>query len=164
VTAATAFLLVRELVGEAGFAEMFCMDFQDNSVLIRHMGEANIGLARDGSQIRVVRNRFGMVDVLPIPSLVCPLKPGDATLVSLTVGKDGKFKFVVAEGEVTDFPGRLTAVSPECKWRPNMSLSDFLDSYAYAGGSHHQALGYGHFAGSVEQVARLMGLSATRVC
>jgi L-arabinose isomerase len=164
VAVVAAFLLVRELVGEAGFSEMFCMDFDDESVLIRHMGEGNMAFARDGSQIRIVRNRFGMVDVLPVPSPVYSSRPGDATLVSLAVGRGGRFRLVYAEGEVTEFPGRNTAVSPESKWRPKSSLPKFLDDYAYAGGSHHQSLGYGHFGDSVEEAARLMGVEVIRVC
>jgi len=164
VTAAASFLLVQAVAGEAGFSEMFCMDFDDGALLMRHMGEGNIALAREDSQIRIVRNRFGMVDVLPVPSPVFSVRTGEATLVSVTAAGEGRFKLVVAEGEVTDFPGREHATSPECKWRPAIPLERFLEAYAYAGGSHHQALGYGRLGDAVADVAKLMGLEVIRVC
>ena len=164
VTVAAASLLVREIVGEVGFAEMFCMDFEDGSVLMRHMGEGNIGFARAGTPVKIVRNMFNMVDVLGIPSPAFSAKQGPATLVSLTTGRNGKFKLVVAQGEVTDFLCRDCAVSLEYKWRPLESLNRFLSDYAHAGGSHHQALGYGHFADVVETVGRFMNLEVVRVC
>lgn len=164
VTVAASFLIVREITGEAGFAEMFCMDFDDSSILMRHMGEGNMGFAEAASPIRIVRNVFNMVDVLGIPSPVFSARQGDATLVSLAPGGNGRFRLVVAQGEVTDFPGRDSAVSLEYKWRPIIPLNEFLNEYAYAGGSHHQALGYGHFADVVKVVGRFMGIEVIQIC
>ena len=85
------------------------------------------------------------------------------TLVCLTTGQDSKLKLVVTEGEVVDFPYLPDLARPHYKFRPQGDLSDFLTRYSQAGGSHHLALVYGHWASTVEKVARLSGLEFARV-
>ncbi len=164
VTSAAAGAMMAELTGAANFTEMFSMDFAGNAALMMHMGEGNWRMARQDEPIRLLRSTLGLVSVRVDPLLLAfSLQPGDATLVSLTTLANGRLKFVVAEGRVLDFPYVSDLGRPHYKFQPNGDLSDFLTRFSLEGGSHHQALSYGHWASTVEKIARLLEIDCARV-
>ena len=164
VTSATAVAMMVELAGAANFTEMFTMDFAGNSALMMHMGEGNWKMARKDEPVHVVQSNLGLVDLRVSPLLLAfSLEPGVATLVSLTTLSDGKLKFVVTEGEIVDFPYMPDLERPHYKFRPEYDLSDFLTRFSLEGGSHHQALAYGRWAGTLEKVATLLGIDCVVV-
>jgi L-arabinose isomerase len=164
VTSAAAMAIMRELVGEADFTEMFTMSFADNSALMMHMGEGNWRMARRDEPIWLLRNTLGLFDVRVAPLLLAfSLEPGEVTLVSLTTLANGRLKFIVTEGQVLDFPYLVDLARPHFKFRPDGDLNDFLTRFSMEGGSHHQALAYGRWAGTVEKIAALTGVECARV-
>jgi L-arabinose isomerase len=164
VTCATAVSLMQALAGQANFTEMFSMDFAGNAALMMHMGEGNWRMARPDETVRLLRSNQGMADLRYEPLLLAfSLKPGDATLVSLTTAAGGRLKFIVSEGEVLDFPYIPDLKRPHFKFRPAGKLGDFLTRFSLEGGSHHQALAYGHWAATVEKIASLLGIPCARV-
>lgn len=164
VTSAAAVAMMSELASAANFTEMFSMDFAGNAALMMHMGEGNWKMARRDEPVHLVRSTLGLVDLRVDPLLLAfSLEPGDATLVSLTTLAGGKFKFVVAEGEVVDFPYLADLGRPHYKFRPDGDLGDFTTRYSMEGGSHHQAMAYGRWADTVEKVAALLGIACARV-
>jgi L-arabinose isomerase len=164
VTSAAAVAMMKELVGAANFTEMFTMDFAGNSALMMHMGEGNWKMARKDEPIHLLRSTLGMVDLRSDPLLLAfSLEPGEATLVSLTTLANGRLKFIVAEGQVLDFPYIADLGRPHYKFSPDGDLSDFLTRFSLEGGSHHQAMAYGRWAGTVEKVAALLGVECARL-
>ena len=164
VTSAAAVSLVHVLAGAANFTEMFTMDFAQNSILMMHMGEGNWKMARKDEPVRLLRSSLNLVETKYDPLLLAfSLEPGDVTLVCLTTGQNGRLRFVVTEGEVVDFPYLQDLGRPHYKFRPEGDLSDFLTRYSRAGGSHHLALAYGHWASTMEKVAGLAGIEFARV-
>jgi len=164
VTSAAAVAMMNELAGAANFTEMFTMDFAGNAVLMMHMGEGNWKMARKDEPIHLLRSTLGLVDLRIAPLLLAfSLEPGEVTLVSLTTLADGKLKFIVTEGQVVDFPYIADLGRPHYKFRPDGDLNDFLTRFSMEGGSHHQALAYGRWAGTVEKVAALLGVECARV-
>jgi L-arabinose isomerase len=162
---ATAVVMMRELAGAANFTEMFCMDFAGNAALMMHMGEGNWRMARRDEPVHLLRSTLGLVDLHVTPLLLAfSLEPGDVTLVSLTTLAAGKLKLIVAEGEVLDFPYVPDLGRPHFKFRPRGGdLPGFLTRFSREGASHHQALAYGHWSGTVEKIATLMGIECARV-
>jgi L-arabinose isomerase len=165
VTSAAAVCMMQRLASEANFTEMFTMDFAGNAILMMHMGEGNWRLARHDEPVRVVRTSLEEIMSVPVAPLLLAfgLEPGEATLVSLTTVDRGRLRLVVAEGEVADFPYLPALQRPHFKFRPDGELCDFLTRFSEAGGSHHQALAYGRWAGTVEKIAGLLGLECVRV-
>jgi len=164
VTSAAACAMMRELAGAVNFTEMFSMDFGGNSTLMMHMGEGNWRMARRDEPVHLLRSTLGMVDVRFAPLLLAfSLEPGDATLLSLTTLADGKLKLIVAEGQVVDFPYVADLGRPHYKFRPDGDLSDFLTRFSLEGGSHHQAMSYGRWAGTLDKLAQLLGLEYAQV-
>jgi L-arabinose isomerase len=165
VTSAAAVAMMAELAGAANFTEMFSMDPAGNAALMMHMGEGNWAMARKDEPIHMLRSTLGLVDLRVVPLLLAfSLEPGEATLVSLTTVADGKLKFIVAEGEVVDFPYISDLGRPHYKFRPDGgNLADFLTRFSLEGGSHHQAMAYGRWAGTVAKIAALLGIEYARV-
>ncbi|NLE44982.1 MAG: hypothetical protein GX620_09705 [Chloroflexi bacterium] len=164
VTSASAVAMMHEMAGAASFTEMFTMDFSGNSTLMMHMGEGNWRMARENEPVHLLPSDLGLTPVRVRALLLAyGLAPGEATLVSLTTGPGGKARFVVTEGEVLDFPYVADLARPHHKFSPHGDLSDFLTRYSLAGGSHHQALAYGRWAGTVEKVAALLGVECIHV-
>jgi len=164
VTSAAAVTMMNELAGEANFTEMFTMDFGGNSILMSHMGEGNWKMARKDRLVRLVADDLGIADLKVSPVLLrFSMEPGDVTLVSLTTLANGKLKFIASEGRILDFPPVPAINKPNYKFSPNGDLCDFLTRFSMEGGSHHQAMAYGHFASSIEKIGQLMGIECAIV-
>ncbi len=165
VTSAAGVSLMQKLAGAANFTEMFTMDFAHNAVLMMHMGEGNWRMARRDEPVHVLSNSLeAIMDVRTPPVLLAfSLEPGEVTLVSLTTGAEGRLKLVAAEGQVLDFPYLSDLARPHYKFRPDGELCDFLTRFSAEGGSHHQALAYGRWAGTVEKIAAIMGIAFAKV-
>jgi len=166
VTSAAAVSLMATLAGAANFTEMFTMDPAHDAVLMMHMGEGNWRMARDDEPVHMLRSSLGLIDLKVDPLLLAfSLQPGDVTLLSLTTAADGKMRFVVAEGEVMDFPYVSDLRRPHYKFKPRSpdGLSGFLTRFSQAGGSHHQALAYGHWSSTLAKLAALLGIACVRV-
>jgi len=158
------FLIMKEISGQATMTEMFSIDFKSQALLMSHMGELNIGMAREDVRVKVLRNVFDLVEVLPPPTPVFSIKPGEATLLSIASTSNGKFQFIVAEGEVLDSPCIEDIGSPNFKWRPNCSLEEFLDKYSMAGGTHHLALSYGKLANVIKILGSFLKVEVIQIC
>jgi L-arabinose isomerase len=164
VTSAAAVAMMGQLAGAANFTEMFTMDLDGNAALMMHMGEGNWQMARQDEPIHAVRSTLGLIDLRFDPVLLAfSLQPGEATLVSLTTTAGGRLKFVVTEGEVADFPYVADLGRPHYKFRPDGELCAFLTRFSLEGGSHHQALAYGRWAGTVAKIAALLGIEYAHV-
>jgi len=164
VTSTVAVAMLQELAGMANFTEMFTMDFENNATLMMHMGEGNWRMARKDEPVHILRNALELFDLRVAPLLLThSLEPGEVTLVSLTTGPQGRIRLVVTEGELLDFKYVPDLARPHHKFRPEGDLSDFLTRFSLVGGSHHQALAYGRWAGTLEKVAQLLGIEYFQV-
>jgi L-arabinose isomerase len=159
VTSAAAVAMMAELAGAANFTETFTMDFAGNAMLMMHMGEGNWKMARRDEPVHMLPSTLGLFDLRVDPLLLAfSLEPGVATLVNLTTAADGRLKFIVSEGQVVDFPYVPALARPHYKFKPNGDLEDFLTRLSLEGASHHHALVYGHWSGTVSKIAALLGV------
>lgn len=164
VTSAAAVAMMAELAGAATFTEMFSVDWAGSSMLMMHMGEANWKMARQDEPIHLLRSTLGMAEVRVDPLLLAfSLQPGEATVVSLTTTAGGRLKLIAAEGQVLDFPYVHDLGRPHCKLQPQGDLCDFLTRFSLEGGSHHQAMAYGHWGSTVLRIASLLGIEAVQL-
>jgi L-arabinose isomerase len=152
---------LHELAGEANFTEMFTMDLGGGTVLMSHMGEGNWRMARTDSPVELRCDPFPLLSLRIDPaSLRFTARPGPVTLLSLTTVREGRLRFIVAEGEVVDSPPIPAIKRVHFKFKPDQPLSQFLTRFSEVGGSHHQAMAYGHLAPTLLKVAKLMGVDA----
>ena len=144
VGAAGTWLLGR-LQAPASFTEIFTADFAGNGLLLSHMGEMNVAMARAGAKVRLAARPqpIGRIRARQLV-LVVGMRPGPATLCALAQGPGGRWRLIAARLEIADF-GPLPALTvPHAKVvMPDGDVRDWLTSYARAGGPHHHALCFG---------------------
>jgi L-arabinose isomerase len=157
IGAAGAFLL-DALQPPATFAEMFSVDFAGNAVLLSHMGEANLAVAR--------RDRRPALVARPAPIVptrrrqIAPafaFEPGRATWCALALGPAGRWRLVVAPVEILDFGPLPQLFSPHAKMAPAGGVREFLSAYNRAGGPHHGALAFGDARPRLRLAAAMTG-------
>ena len=141
--------------GEAAFTEMFCPDWEGDTILMAHMGECNPDLSGQKPVLKTVPFKYGELSDPAVA--VGSFRVGPATLVNLvSIGGD-EYRLTAAEVEVADFP-ILDLTMPHFKVRPRMDLGAFLSLYSEFGGSHHLAIVPGHVGEQIELLSDLTGL------
>lgn len=136
--------LLNWLSPPATFSEIFTTDFAHNAVLMSHMGEANVAMARTDRPIplrarpgKITRTRARQV------ALAMTLRPGPVTLAALTPGPDGRWRIIASRMTAPDFHP-LDLPTPHFKLEPaGGDIRDWLTTYATAGGPHHNAVCFG---------------------
>ena len=150
--------LLNRLAPPAGFSEIFTVDFAGNGLFMSHMGEANVAMARTDRKVPLVARPEPIVPTQARQlALVTSLEPGDATLVALTRGPDGNWRFIAARVGIVDFGPLAGMPVPHCKIVPaEGDVRDWLTTYAKLGGPHHNAICFGDATKRVRAAAGLL--------
>jgi L-arabinose isomerase len=83
------------------------------------------------------------------------LREGPITMLSIGVTGEGRFKFVIAEGESVRGPIPPTGnTNTRGFFRPDVRT--FLKRWVAEGPTHHFALGVGHHAGTIARIAEIL--------
>jgi len=155
--AATGTAFLNWLQAPASFAEIFTIDFAGNSVLLSHMGEANVAMARRDRKVPLVARPKPIVPTRERQlALAASFEPGPATLCALTLGPASRWRLVASAMAVADFGPLPHLAVPHCKVEPNGDVRDFLTAYATAGGPHHSAVCFGDARARLRLAARLL--------
>src|SRR5215210_4788905 len=133
--------LVLDRLGAGGsFTEYYALDFDEGFVLMGHDGPAHIAIAQEQPVLRALKVRYGPV-----------------TIVGVTQTAEGRLKLLVAEGE--SIPGETFRIgNTNSRLRFGLPPAEFFERWCAQGPTHHVALGVGHVASEVRNVARLLGL------
>lgn len=156
--ACAGMLLVNWLMPPATFTEIFTIDFAGNGVLMSHMGELNVAMARRDRRVSlrvrprpIARTRFRQT------ALVASLQPGPATLAALTLGPGGRWRVIAASVTIADFGPLDSLEVPHFTVSTAGDVRDFLTAYARAGGPHHLALCFGDARNRLRLACALLG-------
>lgn len=156
--------LLQWLQPPATFSEMFTIDFGGNAVLMSHMGEANVAMARRDRKVRLVarpvpitRTRDGQL------ALVTSLEPGPATFFALAAAPHGRWRFMASAVRILDFGPLDSLCVPHFKLAPTGDVRAFLTRYAEAGGPHHNAVCFGDARRRVRLAAEMLNVEYTEI-
>lgn len=90
------------------------------------------------------------------------IKEGPITMLSINSTYDGKFKFVIAEGESVSGPIPPTGnTNTRGFFKPD--IRTFLQRWMKEGPTHHFALGIGNHAATLEKIAAYLDIEAKTI-
>lgn len=151
-----------DLLGAGGmFLELFCMDFDENFIMVGHDGPSNINVASGKPKIKHLDVHHGKTGSgIGIDFHVAP---GPVTLLNLTqFGSGDTFKLIYTVGEVIE-GDILNIGNPNCRVRVEKPIPQFMNDWCQQGPSHHLALGLGDQSAAVDTFAEAMGFQCVRV-
>ncbi|MFZ4582263.1 MAG: arabinose isomerase [Paludibacter sp.] len=154
-------LFIMDKMGIGGsFAEFHPVDFAEDFVLVGHDGPHNITIADGKPILRSLTKFHGKYG--SGAGVEFKIKTGPITMLSINSTYDGKFKFVIAEGESVE--GLIPATgntNTRGKFKPD--VKSFLSSWMKEGPTHHFSLGIGHHASTIVKIANYLGLESVVV-
>ena len=151
-------LLIFDRLGIGGsFAEFHPVDFNEGFVLVGHDGPHNISIADGKPVLRSLRKYHGKPG--KGAGVEFKIKEGPVTMLSISSTYDGRFKFVIAEGESVKGPIPPTGnTNTRGYFKPDVRT--FLKNWIKEGPTHHFALGIGHHASSLEKIAAYLNIES----
>jgi L-arabinose isomerase len=154
-------LFIFDRLGIGGsFAEFHPVDFNEGFVLVGHDGPHNISIADGKPVLRSLKKYHGKPG--HGAGVEFKIKEGPITMLSINSTYDGKFKFIVAEGESVRGPIPPTGnTNTRGFFKPD--IRTFLKNWISEGPTHHFALGIGHHAAAIEKIARYLNIESKTV-
>lgn len=150
-----AMMIMDRLDIGGSFAEFHPVDFASDSVLVGHDGPHHINIAAAKPVIRSLKKYHGKPG--SGAGVEFQIKEGPITMLSIGQTAAGRFKFVIAEGESVRRPIPPTGnTNTHGVFRPDVRT--FLKKWVAEGPTHHFALGTGHHAAELVEIAKILGI------
>lgn len=151
-------MFIMDRLGIGGsFAEFHPVDFKEGFVLVGHDGPHNIAIAQGKPILRSLIKYHGKPGFGA--GVEFKIKEGPITMLSINSTYDGKFKFIIAEGESIAGPIPPTGnTNTRGFFKPDVRT--FLQNWMKEGPTHHFALGVGHHAEVIQKIAHYLGQEA----
>jgi len=152
-----AMLIMDRLDIGGSFAEFHPVDFNEGFVLVGHDGPHNIAIAEGRPVLRSLKKYHGKPGFGA--GVEFKIKEGPITMLSISSTYEGKFKFVIAEGESVKGPIPPTGnTNTRGFFKPDVRT--FLHRWIKAGPTHHFALGIGHHAYTIQKIANYLNIES----
>lgn len=154
-------MLLMDRIGIGGsFAEFHPIDFKEGFVLVGHDGPHHINIADGRPVLRSLSKYHGKPG--SGASVEFRIKAGPITMLSIGVKADGRFKFVLAEGQSVS--GLIPATgNTNTRGFFGRDIRSFLKRWVAEGPTHHFALGVGHRAETLRRIADALDIEAVVV-
>ncbi len=150
-----AMLLMDRIDIGGSFAEFHPIDFKEGFVLVGHDGPHHINIADGKPVLRSLTKYHGKPG--NGASVEFRIKDGPITMLSIGLTAQGRFKFVLAEGQSVHGPIPATGnTNTRGFFQPDVRT--FLKRWVAAGPTHHFALGIGHRAQTLARIATALGI------
>ncbi len=155
-----AMLIMDRMEMGGSFAEFHPIDFDRDTVLVGHDGPHHMNIADRKPVLRSLKKYHGKPG--SGASVEFNIRTGPISLLSIGVKADGRFKFVIAEGESVAGPIPPTGnTNTHGRFKPDVRT--FLRRWVAAGPTHHFALGVGHRARELSKIAEVLGIESAVV-
>ncbi|MBO4491523.1 MAG: L-fucose/L-arabinose isomerase family protein [Lentisphaeria bacterium] len=155
-----AMLIMDRLEIGGSFAEFHPIDFERGTVLVGHDGPHHLNIADHKPVLRSLKKYHGKPG--SGAGVEFNIRTGPITMLSIGVRADGKFKFILAEGESMAGPIPPTG-NTNTHGKFLSDVQTFLTRWCLEGPTHHFALGIGHHASTIAKIAAGFGIEAVIV-
>jgi L-arabinose isomerase len=155
-----AMLIMDRLDIGGSFAEFHPIDFNEGFVLVGHDGPHHINIAEGKPVLRSLSKYHGKPGTGA--GVEFKIKEGPITILSIGLTANGRFKFILAEGESLHGPIPPTGnTNTRGFFKPD--VRSFLKKWVAEGPTHHFALGVGYHARVIQQIAEILNLESVIV-
>ncbi|MBP5209625.1 MAG: L-fucose/L-arabinose isomerase family protein [Clostridia bacterium] len=155
-----AMLIMDRLDIGGSFAEFHPFDFKEDFILVGHDGPHHLRIAEGKPVLRSLTKYHGKPGAGA--SVEFKIKEGPITMLGITQKADGRFKFVIGEGESKKGPIPPTGnTNTRGFFAP--TTREFVKRWVMEGPTHHYALGVGHHAETIKKIADVLGIEAVIV-
>jgi L-arabinose isomerase len=153
-------LIMDRLEIGGSFAEFHPMDFDDDFILVGHDGPHHLNIAEGRPLLRSLLKYHGKPG--SGVSVEFKIREGPITMLGVTQKFDGKFKFVIAEGESGSGPIPPTGnTNTRGYFKPDART--FFKAWVAEGPTHHFALGIGHHANTLKLIGDALAIESVIV-
>ena len=158
-TCIAMFIMDRLDIG-GSFAEFHPIDFNEGFILVGHDGPHHINIAEGKPVLRSLIKYHGKPG--SGASVEFKIKEGPISMLGITSTYEGKFKFVIAEGESAHGPIPPTGnTNTRGFFKPDVRT--FLKKWVSEGPTHHFALGIGHHAETIRKIGDIFNIESVIV-
>ena len=149
-------MMIMDRLGIGGsFAEFHPIDFRQDTVLVGHDGPHHLNIADGKPALRSLKKYHGKPG--SGAGVEFKIREGPITMLSIGVTAAGRFKFVIAEGRSVHGPIPPTGnTNTRGFFEPDVRT--FLKRWVAEGPTHHFALGIGHHANTITQIAEQLDM------
>lgn len=162
VNTAVAQLILQELAGQATTLENYVIDFDNQAVMFSHDGHGNPALGTRGA-VKVKHSiyyhgvhGFGA-------GFEFAYEPGPITNLALVTVGEGRWRFVISEGQLLPFPPRSISAPQTLFRHDTLPIADWCDAWLRAGATHHMGAAQGRWTPQLLHLARMLGIDAVVV-
>lgn len=155
-----AMLIMDRLNIGGSFAEFHPFDFEEDFILVGHDGPHHLAIANGKPILRSLKKYHGKPG--SGAGVEFKIKEGPITMLGITQGYDGKFKFVIGEGYSKSGPIPPTG-NTNTRGFFEPTTKEFIKKWVMEGPTHHYALGIGHHADELVKIADILGIERTVV-
>ncbi len=153
-------LIMDRLEIGGSFAEFHPMDFDEDFILVGHDGPHHLNIAEGRPVLRYLAKFHGKPG--SGVSVEFKLREGPITMLGVTQKFDGRFRFVIAEGESVRGPIPPTGnTNTRGYFKPDART--FFKAWVAEGPTHHFSLGIGHHAAALKKVGDALGIESVIV-
>jgi L-arabinose isomerase len=143
--------------GHTTFAEIFCPDWEGETLFLSHMGEINPGIA--ATKPLLIQKPLPFLNSRDPAILTCCPRPGPAIYVNLAPQSAGRFALVLAEMDVLEDSRNPEFVNLIRGWiKPHCGVPHFLEMHSRFGATHHSALVLGEEKEALMAFADFLGV------
>jgi L-arabinose isomerase len=155
-----AMLIMDRLDIGGSFAEFHPISFEHNLIYVGHDGPHHLGICQGRPVLRSLLQYHGKPG--SGASVEFMIKHGPITMLSIGQTYDGRFKFVIGEGESVEGPLPPTGNTNTLAYFDPDPIT-YLRAWCNEGPTHHFALGVGHHAATIKKLGDTLGIESVIV-
>ncbi len=155
IKVAMAMSILKTISGTGQLSEMYSIDFDKDICIIGHSGSGDADISEKKPSMKIVPVFHGKTGGGYLTQFYPPAGP--ITYLAITQDKNGKFKFVVAEGINEEGP-IFTFGDTNMRTRFSCGAREFCNRWSEAGPTHHMAAAVGHHIDTILKVAKIFNI------
>ena len=159
VNTAVAQLILQELAGQATTLENYVIDFDNQAVMFSHDGHGNPAMGTPGA-VKVKHSIYYSGVHGFGAGFEFAYQSGPITNLALVIVGDGRWRFVISEGQLLPFPPRSISAPQTLFRHDTLPIADWCDGWLRAGATHHMGAAHGRWTPQLLHLARMMGVEA----